>query len=530
MELAQLIQSLSLPASYSYPVKGVEVRQTHISVVFLAGEFAYKVKKPMNLGFLDFGTLEKRRHFCEEEVRLNRRLAPSVYLGVVPITGAGGELRFEGAGDIVEWAVKMERLPEKATLESCLHRGELSKEMLADLALKLSLFHAGAERNERIAAFGRFDVAARNARENFEQSTTHAGLTVSESVFERLRALTERRLSELRPLFEERARRGVPCDTHGDLHLDHVYHFPDRTAPADWVVVNCIEFNERFRFADPVADMAFLAMDLSLRGWRDLADSFAEDYFRCADDNEGCRLLPFYTAYRAAIRAKVEGMKLAEKEIPESERARALTKARARWLLAIGELEDPSRRPCLILVGGLPGTGKSTLARMLAERAGFSVIRSDMVRKELAGVRSEQASPSAFEQGMYSPSFTERTYAECRRRAEQRLFLGERVVVDATFGAEAQRRAFLETATRWGVPAALLLCETTPEVARPRLAGRRSDASDADWAIRVKAAERWEKPEPATLTSIRLIDTSPTPDQAFAQALQALRELGLYDG
>src|SRR5262249_55918449 len=192
-----------------------------------------------------------------------------------------------------------------------------------------------------------FAVVARNARENFEQAAAQVGATISRAVFDRLRALTEDALARLRPVIEARAARGVPCDTHGDLHLDHVYLFPDRPPPGDLVVIDCIEFNERFRFADPVADMAFLVMDLAFRGRRDLARAFAAEYFRAAGGAEGRALLPFYTAYRAAVRGKVEGFELTEKEVPQAERAGALARARAHWLLALTELEEPNRRPCL---------------------------------------------------------------------------------------------------------------------------------------------------------------------------------------
>ncbi len=328
--------------------------QTHISVVFLAGAYAYKVKKPVNQGFLDFTTLEKRRHFCHEEVRLNRRLAATVYQGVVPVTRTPTGVSLEGAGEVLEWAVKMERLPEDATLLQRLRRGEVRVEQIEALARKIASFHLEAEGGDHVAAFGQFDVVARNARENFDQVLPQVGVTLSQAVFERLRTLVDNQLTRLRPLIEERARRGVPRDTHGDLHLDHVYLFPERRPPEDVIIIDCIEFNERFRFADPVADMAFLVMDLRFQGRRDLAQVFADTWFQAANDEEGRALLPFYTAYRAAVRGKVEGFRLAEKEIPEAERSAALARARDHWLLALAELEEPGHRPCLVRAGGTP--------------------------------------------------------------------------------------------------------------------------------------------------------------------------------
>jgi aminoglycoside phosphotransferase family enzyme/predicted kinase len=524
MELAPLIEALSGAAAYSHPVEAVEVRHTHISVVFLAGCFAYKVKKPVNLGFLDFSTLDKRRHFCEEEVRLNRRLAPEVYLGVAPVSRTGLGVKMEGRGEVVEWAVKMKRLPEEATLEKRLQCGQVEVGLLKALARKVASFHARAEGGEHIAAFGRFEVVARNARENFDQVAPQVGTTLSRAVFERLRGLTEEVLAGLRTLIESRADRGVPRDTHGDLHLDHVYLFPDRAPPADLVIIDCIEFNERFRFADPVADMAFLVMDLRFHGRRDLARAFAEEYFRASGDEEGRALLPFYVAYRAAVRGKVEGFELSEKEIPEAERIAALTKARAHWLLALGELETPGRRPCLVLVGGLPGTGKSTLAQGLAERAGFRLIRSDLVRKELAGLEPQESARSPFEEGIYAPAWSERTYAECLCRAEKLLFEGKRVIVDASFGEEKRRQAFLEAAARLAVPVVFMLCQADPEVIRRRLECRRGDASDADWFVYRKAMERWEAIGPVTRGAVCEVPTGGTKDQALARAIHLLGE------
>jgi aminoglycoside phosphotransferase family enzyme/predicted kinase len=527
MNLTRFIEALSKPAAYLHTCKEVEVYHTHISVVLLAGPYAYKIKKPIDLGFLDFSSLEKRRHFCEEEVRLNRRLAPTVYLGVVPVTSTPNGLKMEGSGEIIEWAVKMERLPEQATLEKRLQRGEVTRESVTALAQRIAGFHAHAQAGDHISAFGRFEAVARNVQENFDQSASQVGVTLTSAVFERLRALSEGALTQHRSLIEARAARGVPRDTHGDLHLDHVYLFPERQPPADLVIVDCIEFNERFRYSDPVSDMAFLAMDLAFHGRRDLAEVFADSYFHASSDSEGRALLPLYTSYRAAVRGKVEGFELTEKEIPEGERAAALARAQAHWLLALGALDEPGRKPCLMLVGGVPGTGKSTLARGLAERADFCLIRSDVVRKELAG--GPAPARSSFGAGIYDPAWTERTYAECLRRAGTLLLEGKRVVVDASFRQERRRRDFLELAARLAVPAIFIVCRARPEVIRLRLKSRTDDPSDADWSVSQQAAERWEELGFRTREVVRDIANNSTREQALLEALQLLRAAALLE-
>jgi predicted kinase len=270
-------------------------------------------------------------------------------------------------------------------------------------------------------------------------------------------------------------------------------------------------------------------MDLIFRGRRDLADAFAAAYFRASGDSEGAALLPFYVAYRAAVRGKVEGFELGEEEIPGEAKAAALTRSRGHWLLALGELEEPVRRPCLVLVGGLPGSGKSTLARALAERDGFAVIRSDVVRKELAGLSPDAPARGPLDAGLYSADWSDRTYAECLRRAEALLFDGGRVIIDASFSEEKRRRVFLDAAARLCVPAVFLVCRASPAVARPRIAGRKGDASDADVAVYEHAAARWQEAGEATRSAMTELPADGTPEETVAAAIGVLRAARLVE-
>jgi uncharacterized protein len=526
MDLDRLIAALAEPAAYPDPVKTVEVRQTHISVVFLAGDFAYKVKKPVALGFLDFSTLDRRLHFCREEVRLNRRLAPDVYLDVVPVISTPAGPRVAGAGDAIEWAVKMRRLPDAATLAARLRNGDVGPDLIEALARRVAAFHRAAD---PAPTAGRYEAVAKDIQDVLARAEPYADRVIPTAVFARVRTLFDEQLARRRPLIEARAARGMSRDGHGDLRLDHVYHFPDRPAPGDLVVIDCIEFSDRLRAIDPVADMAFLAMDLAADGRRDLGRAFADAYFAEAGNTDGRDLLPLYTAYRAAVRGMVDELLLAEPEVPAADRERAVRRARAHWLLALGELEAPGRRPCVVLVGGLPGTGKSVLARGLATRAGFAVIRSDVVRKELAGLPVEDPSPPDQRERLYSPEWSARTYAECLHRAEALIRGGCRVLIDASFHAEANRRTFLTAANDWGVPAMLLICQADPATIRARLTARRGDASDAGWDVHQHMAAAWDEPGEATRRVYHSISGDGEPEQVLERAMAVLRREGAWE-
>ncbi len=467
-----------------------EVRRTHLSVVLLTEEHAIKSKRPVDLGFVDFTTRAARRAACEAEVRLNRRLAPDVYLGVIELDGG-------------EPAVLMRRLPDDATLLAAVERGEADAALLERVARRLAAFHDGAETSEAIAGFGAPEVVMGNALENFSATTDQIGRTVHATVHARAWDATRRLGAALDDRFRERVRSRRVRDCHGDLRLEHVY-----LLDGEVVVLDCVEFADRFRFSDVVSDMAFLYMDLAVRGHRALADRFAEAWLEATGDEAGRELLPFYSAYRSAVRGKVRGL------VPGDE-----ARSRRHWLFAWGELAARAERPVLVGVGGLPGTGKSTLARGLGER-GFEVVRSDVVRKELAGLAETDSARAGFGHGLYTDAARDEVYAACFERAGEQLFAGRRVVVDASFTLERWREGLLALGRRWGVPVTLLRCEAPEAVVLDRLGRRSGDASDADAAIYRQTT--WE-PEVASAATVAPVDAGRSAEVALQAALAAIR-------
>jgi aminoglycoside phosphotransferase family enzyme/predicted kinase len=524
-DIANTITGLSSSRAFPFPVTHVEVHQTHISAVFLAGSYAYKIKKPVKLPFLDFSTLERRRFFCDEELRINRRLAPDVYLGVVPVCECDKGLCFEQTTPAIDWAVKMVRLADDATMSARLQSDSLAPKDVTRVAERIAAFHAEAPRAGANSQFGQFSVIVRNIRDNLKAAESHVGRSLTPEVYSRLSRLTEDALARLQKLIERRTLSGFTRELHGDLRLDHIYLFPELPAPRDMAIIDAIEFNEEFRWIDVVADMAFCVMDFLFHGRRELAEQFIEEYFERTGDEEGRRLLPLYASYRAAVRAKVEGIKSRESEVELAERTSAMKHAQAHWLIALGQLEIPTQRPALVLVSGLPGTGKSTVVRQLSNAANFQVIRSDVVRKELAGFSESTslATASGLQEGIYTAEWTDRTYAECLHRAEAELRNGGRVIVDATFLQESFRQKFSEVAVSLGVPVVWVLCEAPAEIVHQRIESRQADASDADWSVYQHAVKSWEPPSNASRRLLRSLDCTGEQDEVAARALAILR-------
>lgn len=461
------------PAFYPHRPRGVELIETHISWVFLAGEYVYKVKKPVNLGFLDFRTLARRRHFCREEVRLNQRLAPHAYLDVVTVRGGRRAYRLGGTGRTVEVAVWMRRLPADRMLDQLVKAGGADHHLLEDIGRTIAEFHAAAARSPAIARFGRLDVIRRNMEENLAQTARFPPEVLTGATRTTVGTFLRQTLRGQRRRFVERVRAGRIRDCHGDLQAQHVCC----TDPIQ--VFDCIEFNHRFRYGDTAAEIAFLAMDLDVSGRRDLALDFVNAYLDVSGDFGAVPLLDFYRAYRAWIRGKVYALQAVDPS--RTDHAALVARARGYFDLA-ASYARPRGAPSLIVMTGLSASGKSTVARQIAHAAAAIVVRTDAVRKQLAGVPWHQHHRGAVGEGLYTAPMTERTYATCLRLADDLLGAGWSVVLDGVFGRRAEREKARALARDKGVAFRIVWCQAPEAVLRERLRARQTagrDLSDA---------------------------------------------------
>ncbi|MFC1991899.1 hypothetical protein ACFLVC_04180 [Chloroflexota bacterium] len=327
-ELPEMVQALLNPEAYPDATTGVEMMQTQMSFVFLTGDYVYKVKKPVDLGYLDYTTLEKRQFYCKREVELNRRLCPDAYLGMVSINQNKTDIKIEGKGGVIEYAVKMRYLPREAMLDVLLTGNKVSPEMITAVAEKMAGFHREAETSARIIIFGELDAIITNAEENFSQTVQYIGNTISQKSYRHIKDYTNAFIEANAYIFRKRVADGRIRDCHGDLHAAHIC-FSDGIS-----IYDCIEFNDRFRYCDVASEIAFLAMDLDNYGRADLSRSFLNAYVSASQDEELLQLLNFYKCYRAYVRGKVEGFKLDDPHISEEEKAQILEVAKKYFELA----------------------------------------------------------------------------------------------------------------------------------------------------------------------------------------------------
>jgi aminoglycoside phosphotransferase family enzyme/predicted kinase len=514
--------ALLRPEAYEADPGRIELRATHASWVFLTAREAWKVKRPVDLGFLDFRSIESRRRACEEEVRLNRRLAPDVYLGVNPVRRTPAGFGFVGDGAIVDWAVRMRRLPDDASASALLAEGRLDARLLARLAGRLAAFLQEAP----VAShFGMPDAVAFNLDENFDQVAPFVGDLVDQQTFDQVQMFQRRELARQRERFvarvaEERIREG-----HGDLRLEHVYFLPAPDGRLEPTVIDCIEFNERFRCGDAAAELAFAAMELEAAGRPDLAAGLVARFAEASDDFGLYGVLDFYLSYRAWVRGKVAAFVASDPSAGGELRAAKRVEAHRCFGLARASAGAPLDRPFAIAVGGLIGSGKSTLAADLGHELAVPVVSSDRTRKAAAGVApTARADPRA-----YTSVARDRTYEEIIRRAGQVLGAGRGVIVDATFSTARWRQRAAEAARAANATFVWVEACCPAGLLRQRLAARRQSASvsDADETLLddfVRAYEPAGVLDPEVHLSV---DTSQDPPSATTAALAGLLAFGI---
>ena len=470
-----LVRALGDPLLYPHGPATVEVRQTHISWIFLAGDFVYKLKKPVRFPFVDYSTRELRRRWCLAEVELNRRLAPSTYLGVALVRrSSGGSFELGAVDDLVGDAedslVVMRRLPEDEMLDRRLASGSAGTADLDRIAAKLAEFHARSP--ERGNPYGLPATIEKTVRANLSECAPFVGDTVPESRLAVLEDYVRSYFLQGSARLWSRVRQGRIRDGHGDLRAEHVCLSPHLE------IFDCIEFSERLRSIDVASEIAFLAMDLDFLGHPLLADAFAASYAKASGDAEITELLPFYECYRAVVRGKVESLRSREAEVQPEGRRQARDLARRYFRIAARFAGGP-RSPELIVVCGLSGSGKSTAARVLGDVTGFPVVSSDVVRKDLAGLPRFAHPDAETTRAVYGADFTRRTYETLGRQADELLRSGRGVVLDATFRDASHRRAVTAIGDARGVPVVFVECRVPEDRVRERLRSRSDDVSDA---------------------------------------------------
>lgn len=457
----------------------VALLETHISWVLLTGRYAYKIKKPVNLGFLDFSTLEKRRYFCDEELRLNRRLAPQLYLEVVTLNGSADHPHLGGSGPVLDYAVKMIEFPRAALASTVIDAAQLCVAHIDALAATMAAFHSAARVAVAGSAHGTAQAVFAAADENFTQLASLLAVAADQSQLAELRAWTARDYAARSTLFNARQAAGAVRECHGDLHLGNLALLDGKLTPFD-----CIEFNPALRWIDVMNDIAFLMMDLEDHGRADFAWRFLNAYLDITGGHSGLCVLRFYLAYRALVRTKIHALRAQQAQHTTGEHERLL--AAARQYLVLAQRYARGAPAALILLHGLSGSGKSVVAQAIAEQAGALRLRADVERKRLAGLAAQARSGSGLATGIYTAERTRATYERLADLARMSINAGWLTVIDATFLKRAQRDQFRALAAACRVRCVVIDVAAPEALLRARVAARDaggSDASEADQAV-----------------------------------------------
>ncbi|HHJ35346.1 MAG TPA: aminoglycoside phosphotransferase, partial [Gammaproteobacteria bacterium] len=464
------------PACFNHPVDRIELIETHISWVILTGDFAYKIKKPVNFGFLDFSTLKKRHHYCLDELRLNRRLAPDIYLEVVTITGTTTNPVMEGKGETVDYAVKMKQFPQSAQLDNMLAADGLDARHMDAIANMIADFHQHIDIADEAVSYGDKSFVIKPVEENFTQIKLHIDTRPYASVLAELEGWNQTLFEELGDTFVQRKSDGFIRECHGDLHLRNMLWLNEHPLAFD-----CIEFNAELRWIDVISDLAFLVMDLQARQQHQLANHLLNRYLEITGNYPGLTVLPFYLAYRAMVRAKVSALRLEQEHINIQERE--LTQTAFVSYLKLAKRYTQRGKTRLIIMHGLSASGKSSVSQQLLDPIGAIRIRSDVERKRLFNTAPEDHAEDKMHSGLYSAESTRQTYARLIELARSIINAGFSVIVDATFLKQTQREPFQRLAENLNTTYLILDVIAPDDILRRRIINRKHDISDAGIAV-----------------------------------------------
>jgi aminoglycoside phosphotransferase family enzyme/predicted kinase len=504
--------------SYAHHPRSVRLIQTHASYVFVAAPYVYKVKKPVNLGFLDFSTLEKRRYFSEREISLNRRLCADVHLGVVPIYLREGTLTFEAGGDVVEYAVKMRKLEDRYFLSRLLKRNEVGSRELDRIVSTLKAFYISQKPADDIVKWGRIEKLKISTRENFHQTKIFVGTTISAPAFETIRFYTDDFYKRSADLFESRVREQRIGDCHGDLHLDHIHLTPTQLS-----IYDCIEFNDRFRYIDHANDIAFLAMDFDYQGRRDLSRSLTKRMADALRDQGILELMDFYKCYRAFVRGKVDSLQGAGRRL-EKDRTRSRAHARQYFQLAL-QYAACGSEPMVVIIMGRIGSGKSTLANSLGRELGWEVFSSDRTRKELAGAPLYKRGGAVARRRLYTEAMASKTYEALLRKVTKRALEGHSSILDATFSRRRHRQMLKHQLERKGLGYRFVEAQAPDAIVKRRLArrdGKLRAISDARLEDFEALSRSYERPVELATRGLVTVSTAKALEVTTADTLKAL--------
>ena len=509
-----LTTALRHKEAYDHPVNNVSLREAHISWVFLTGPYAYKLKKPVNFGFLDFSTLEKRKYYCEEEVRLNGRLAPHIYLSVVPICNGASSPRINGQGPVIEYAVKMRQFDTSQEFDELLVRNELTKEHIDETAQVLADFHTGIAISDEQSPFGTPEAIQQPVLENFEQigQLGEDWLTQQKlkKPLDQLHQWSINQYHHLEGTFQERKKNGFIRECHGDLHLRNIVIYEDRVTPFDG-----IEFNPNLRWIDVMSELAFLLMDLDDHNRSDLSCRLLNGYLGITGDYAGLSVLRFYLVYRAMVRAKVAGLQLLQSANNSESNSKSRSESLAQEIgnyIKLAFQYTQTTTPKLIISHGLSGSGKTTLSGLLLEQelpgqGNFIRLRSDVERKRLFGISETTRDKSGINKGIYTREASQQTYERLLQLTGNIIKAGFSVIVDAAFLKKDQRQPFFDFAKKLNIPYLILRSKADMSIQHQRLRIRQQQDQDASDANNEVLNQQHDQYEPLTNTEKNLAVT-----------------------